>query len=138
MKHIYEQLKDTETPWFCVGKHMEVMYKTGPNFLHNVLLNSKHLYIILPRKLFYPYSSSEDKMITESYEEIVIRPIKNTSGSWHSIDSIIYSFIKKHKEFFILLGILFAILIVLFLFHYMSKYQKCKESKDKCEKKCKF
>jgi mannosyltransferase OCH1-like enzyme len=137
MRELCSKLKK-DVPWFCVGKHLKVMYSTGPNFLYNVLLNTKNPYIILSRKLFYPYSSSEDKMINETTQDIVISPIKNTSGSWHSIDSIIYTFINKNKEIFITIGILSVLLVIIGLIYYIFKYRECKESKDKCEQECKI
>lgn len=137
MREIFENLKNVEIPWFCFGKHLKVMYSTGPNFLFNTLLNTKYPFMVIPRKLFYPYSSSEDKIINENENEIVMYPIKNSSGSWHSYDSRIYAFINKYKSFFILIGILFLILLILFLFYYFFKYRKCKNSKEKCEQKCK-
>ncbi len=136
MKEIYSNL-NTKLPWFCIGKHLKVMYSTGPNFLYKSLLNSTKPYIIIPRKLFYPYSSSEDKMICEDQcKNAVIYPIKNTSGSWHSFDSIISSFIIKYKSLFIIIGILTILFIIIGLIYYIIKYRRCKESKDKCEQMC--
>jgi len=116
-------------PFYYFGKHLKVMYTTGPNFFNNVIINSNYNYIILPRNKFYPYSSSEDKFITNNMNEIVIMPIKNTSGSWHSIDSILYAFIFKNKEFFILFGIFSLLMIIIGLIYYSIKYKKCRESK---------
>ena len=138
MKEIYENLKKTEIPWFCFGKHLKVMYSTGPNFLYNILLNTKYPFIIIPRMLFYPYSSSEDKIINEKEEEIVIYPIKNSSGSWHSIDSYIYSIVNKYKSLFIFIGIMSIILIIFLAIYYFVKLKECKKSKGQCERKCKI
>lgn len=138
MKEIQSKIKDSNIPWFCFGKHLKVMFSTGPNFLYNILLNTIYPYIIFPRKIFYPYSVSEDKLLNENIDQIIIHPIKDTSGSWHSIDSIIYMFINKHRPIFITLGILFILLVITGLIYYIVKYRKCRESKDKCEKLCKI
>lgn len=130
MKEIMNELKRSEEPWYAFGKHMKVMFTTGPNFLHNVLLNTKFPFIVMPRKLFYPYSSSDDEMLNES-SDVVIEPIKETSGSWHSIDSTIYASVNRYKEFFILFGIMFILFIIICMIYYICKYRKCKQSK-KC------
>jgi mannosyltransferase OCH1-like enzyme len=132
MKEIQTKIKDIKIPWFCLGKHLKVMFSTGPNFLYNILLNTKYPYIVLSRKLFYPYSSSEDKMINNE-TEIIMSPIKNTSGSWHSIDSYIYVLVNKNRPIFITLGILFIFLVIIGLIYYIVKYRKCRESKNKCD-----
>ena len=65
-------------------------------------------------------------------------PIENTSGSWHSIDSIIYTHINKNRPLFITLGIIFIFVVIIGLIYYIIKYRKCKKSKDNCEQLCKI
>ena len=130
MKEIMYSLKRAEEPWYAFGKHMKVMFTTGPNFLHNVLLNTKYPFVVIPRKLFYPYSSSDDEMLNKD-GDAVIEPIKDTSGSWHSLDSTLYAFVNYHREFFILFGIVFIFFIVFCMIYYICKYRRCKASK-KC------
>jgi mannosyltransferase OCH1-like enzyme len=131
MKLLYESLKEynDNIPLYCIGKHLKVMFTTGPNFFNNVIINNNLPYVILPRTKFYPYSSSEDKYITDNKDIIVIMPIEDTSGSWHEIDSKIYVFVNKNKVFFIIFGILSILCIIIGLIYYMIKYKKCRESK---------
>lgn len=131
MKLVCDSLKkyNDNIPIYYIGKHLKVMFTTGPNFFNDVIINSDFKYNVLPRTKFYPYSSAEDKFITKKLENIVIMPIKNTSGSWHSLDSICYAYVFKYKSFFIFLGIISLLLIICGLIYYISKYKKCRESK---------
>jgi mannosyltransferase OCH1-like enzyme len=129
MKKIIMHLKD-DLPFYAIGKHLKIHFSTGPNLVDKVI--QKHVdipYSILPRKKFYPYSSSEDKFYTDDMDNIVIMPIKNTSGSWHSLDSKFYAFVNRNKNFFISLGILSIFCIIFGLIYYSIKYKKCRESK---------
>jgi len=56
-------------------------------------------------------------------------PIQHTSGSWHGIDSSFYGLVYKYRAFFILLGIIFLLCIIIGLIYYSIKYKKCRESK---------
>jgi mannosyltransferase OCH1-like enzyme len=138
MKTIQENL-NTELPWFSYGKHLKVLYSTGPMFLNNILLSQiDEPFIILPRKFFNPYSIVKEKLITEEKDlsNIHINYITNETGSWNEIDTHVYNFVSKYNLFFITIGILSIIFIFIFLVYYMTKYQICRESKDKCEKTC--
>lgn len=138
MKVLQENLYNNK-PWYSYGKHLIVLNTTGPLFLNNILLNKiDDPFIILPRKYFNPYSIVQDKLITEDKDKpnIYINYIVNETGSWNEIDTHVYNFISKHNTVFITIGILTILFIFIFLVYYMTKYQICKESKDKCERTC--
>jgi mannosyltransferase OCH1-like enzyme len=141
MKKIQERLLNPKMPFYTFGKHLKVIYSTGPGMLNNLLLNGiKDPFIILPRKYFNPYSIVNDKLIidnTEDIKEMYINTIDNSS-TWNSFDTYIYNFILKHRSVFITIGILTVLLVIIGLIYYIFKYRKCKESKDKCEQECKI
>lgn len=139
MKVVQENLYNNIQPWYSYGKHLIVLNSTGPLFLNNILLNKiDDPFIILPRKYFNPYSIVQDKVITEDKDKsnIYINYIINETGSWNEFDTHVYNFVSKHNTIFITIGILTIIFIFIFLVYYMTKYQLCKESKDRCEKTC--
>lgn len=140
MRTIINNLKNPNIPWFAYGKHLYVMFTTGPNFLNNIVVNSDQPYLILPRSMFYPYSESEDKFITEDKDKIVINAIQGTSGSWHEFDSLIYSFVNTRRSIFVFLGIFFIVLMILALIYYIFKYRKtqkyCSDVKEHCDSIC--
>lgn len=141
MKKMQHKLLNPNKPFFCFGKHLNVMYTTGPAILNELLLNDiKDPYIILPRKYFNPYSIVNDKLIIDNKEdikEIYINTVDNSS-TWNGFDTHIYNFILKYRSIFITLGIIFIFLVIIGLIYYIIKYRKCRESKDKCEELCKI
>jgi mannosyltransferase OCH1-like enzyme len=136
MKEIIDNLKSSSMnlKWWSIGKHLKVMNTTGPLFLTNILLNTNHNFCVLPKSKFNPYSVDED--FNENKKNVVIHTLQGSS--WHSWDSSIYNFVFKNRPIFITLGIIFILFVIIGLIYYISKYRKCKESKDKCEKLCKF
>jgi len=139
MKKIQNRLKNPKLPLYCFGKHLKVIYTTGPAMLNNLLLNEiNDPFIILPRKLFNPYSIVNGKLIVskeEDIKEIYLNTIDDSS-TWNEVDTFIYNFMNKHSSIFIALGIVFILFIIIGLIYYIIKYRKCKKSKDKCDKLC--
>ena len=134
MKKIQENLKK-DIPWFAIGKHLHVLYSTGPLLVNHTLLNDiTEPFAILPRRLFNPYSIVNDDHITDIKESYI--NTVDSSSTWNGYDTSIYNFIAKYRTFFIVLGIVSLILIIFFLIHYISKYKKCRESKESCERSC--
>lgn len=139
MKKVQERILKPKLPVYAFGKHLTIMNTTGPTMLDDVIKNDIDTpYIILPKRLFNPYSIVEDKLIIEEKDvkNIYINTVDNSS-SWNSYDSMLFNFVLKYKGVFISLGILFIILVIVGLIYYLCKYRKCKESKDKCESVCK-
>jgi len=121
---IFKELKKP-LPWWAIGKHLKVIKSTGPLMLHKSLKDTLHIYSVLPKKKFNPYSVTEDFNIYK--EGTVIRTLEG--NSWHSFDSTFYNFVMKYPYFFISLGILLIFMIIFGLIYYISKYKKCRESK---------
>jgi len=133
MKKIQKRIINPKLPWYCIGKHLKVMFTTGPAMLNNS-------YIILPRKLFNPYSIVNGKLIIdkpEDIKEIYINTIDDSS-TWNNFDTSFYNFVLKNRTIFVVLGIIFILTIIIGLIYYIVKYSKCKKSKDNCEKQCKI
>jgi mannosyltransferase OCH1-like enzyme len=127
MKKVQDNLKK-KIPWYAFGKHLKIYYSTGPFMINKTLLNDiKEDFIILPRRKFNSYSIVHDKNITDD-SDISINTITNTS-TWNGIDTHLFNFVSKNKNFFICLGIVSLLLIIFGLIYYISKYKKCRESK---------
>ena len=73
-------------PWFAHGKHMHVMFSTGPMAFHHEIVNSKTAYTVLPRNLFLPRAEGED-----NYMKIL------PGGTWNNIDSFVFNFALQYK-----------------------------------------
>lgn len=121
---IIEELKKP-LPWYAIGKHLKVMISTGPLMVDNYLKNTKYSYIVLPKSRFNPYNANDDLSIKK--ENIVIDALEGKS--WCGFDTKFYNFVMKYSSFFIFIGILFLLLIIIGLVYYIIKYKKCRESK---------
>jgi mannosyltransferase OCH1-like enzyme len=130
MKKVQENLLKP-LPFFAIGKHFKVLYSSGPAKLNQTILNDiDEPFVIVPRKMFNPYSIVNNKNISENKDQMYISTIVSTS-SWNSYDTIAYNFVQRNKTFFIIFGILSILLIIFLLFYYISNYRKCK-----LQKKC--
>jgi mannosyltransferase OCH1-like enzyme len=135
MKIIQDHLKD-EIPSYIMGKYLTVLYSTGPSFVDRILSNEiSDPFVILPRKMFNPYSMAHDKIMNDNIQEMYINTIDNTS-TWLEWDAYLANFIVKYKNSFIVLGIVSLICIIFFLIYYCIKYNNCKKEKSECEKTC--
>lgn len=96
MRKVQDRLLNPKIPFYCIGKHLVVLYTTGPAMLNNLLINDiDDPFIILPRKYFNPYSIVNDKLIIndeKELKEIYINTIDNTS-TWNGYDSYLYNFV---------------------------------------------
>jgi mannosyltransferase OCH1-like enzyme len=141
MKKVQNRLLNPKIPFYSFGRHLNVYHKTGPFMLNNVLINEiNDPFIVLPRKYFNPYSIVHDKLIIQNDEdvkEIYINTVDNSS-TWNSFDTEISNFILKYQSVFITLGIIFILLVIIFLIYYVCKYRNCRKSKEQCEKICKI
>lgn len=90
---VHEKLKE-KLPLFAIGKHLTVMYSTGPLMLTSVFMKNKKLFKLLPVKKFMAYSSNDDMNIIK--ENAVLIPLKGQS--WNGWDSKLYNFANKHKN----------------------------------------
>ena len=94
-------------PWYYLGKHIQVMFSTGPMAFHNCVTTSLTSYAVLPRKLFMPYGTIKENF---EHEKIVLKPL--SGGTWNSIDSFVLNFLLQYKkEIAWILGILILMAI---------------------------
>lgn len=73
-------------PWYYMGKHIEVMFSTGPMAFHDIINHSDVPYVVLPRKLFLPEDDSEPAF-TKALQ----------GGTWNAVDSFTLNFILKYR-----------------------------------------
>lgn len=104
LKHCFEN----HLPWYYFGKHIQVMFSTGPMAFHKVITDSNTMYSVLPRSLFMPFGIAH-KAETIDYN-LYLMPLDG--GTWNSIDSFVLNFLLQYKKeiaWLIGLGILFVI-----------------------------
>lgn len=136
MKDVQNYLKDQKNSFFTnLSKHLTVLYTTGPVMLTEVLYNqTKEPFILLPRKLFNPFSHVQQAYITDDHEltESFIDTL-TWDSSWISLDGHIINFVIKNKNIFAVIGILFILGTIFGVGYYMIKYRKCKKN---CQSIC--
>jgi len=84
-----EHCFDPKLPWYYVGKHIQVMFSTGPMAFHNCITNHNEPYVVLPRKLFMPLKEPETD---QTYLKCL------AGGTWNSIDSFVLNFLLQYKK----------------------------------------
>jgi mannosyltransferase OCH1-like enzyme len=92
-KFVHEKLKE-KTPIYAVGKHLTIMYSTGPSMLTNVIYNHPNLFKLLPTHKFMAYSKNDN--YNKIKKDAVL--IGMNSGSWNGWDSKLFNFLNKHKK----------------------------------------
>ena len=100
-------------PWWCIGKHLKVMYSTGPMGLTHVIKKTTTSYLSLPTKLIMPCSVCDVSYCRSDISYLL--PLEGSS--WISYDTMFLNFWLCHwKEvifvIFILLIAFIALLIV--------------------------
>lgn len=97
----------TKLPWYYVGKHIRVMFSTGPMMFHDIIINSEMPYAVLPRKLFMPVGTTQKDSGTSFSMDLKTYTKPLPGGTWNSIDSFVFNFILEfRKELACLFGIL--------------------------------
>lgn len=69
-------------PCWCVGKHLEVMWSTGPGLVNRVVQASHYPYVVLPRNKINPYSICD----TQYNKKSMITPLEGQS--WVGWDTL--------------------------------------------------
>lgn len=137
MKKIQENLKTRTAKWY-MSKHHIVPYTTGNIMITEFLFEKvKEPFILLPRKLFNPFSIVQQNHILESddnIEEAYIDTLTKDS-SWNGSDSVVFNFIARHRNAFAAFGIVSLFALISGLIYYVFKYKKCKET---CNVGCKI
>jgi len=75
-------------PFYYAGKHIQVMFSTGPMVFHETVVSSDEGFVVLPRKLFLPSNSIEE-------EHAFARAL--VGQSWNAIDSFMLNFLLKYR-----------------------------------------
>lgn len=109
---------EQDLPSWAVGKHMEVMYSTGPAMFNQEVMNYDKIVGFLPRKIFAPVSVMDDADKIDTEESAVIML---PGQSWCQVDSQVYNFFLIHRVKFIILS---GVLSVLFIIMIMRKWWK--------------
>ncbi len=92
-KQIQSSLKHKK-PFFAIGRHMTVMYTTGPIFISKIFEKNKSSFQLLPSEKFMAYSANDDFSVKK--EKAIIMPLNGQS--WNSIDSLLVNLIHKHRS----------------------------------------
>jgi mannosyltransferase OCH1-like enzyme len=116
-RYVWEAMQK-ELPSWVVGKHMEVMFSTGPSMFNQEVMQYNKIIGFLPRKLFAPVSVMDDpeKMDTEE-SAIMMLP----GQSWCQMDSKVYNFFLVHRVKFIALSAVLSVLFIIFAFRKLRR-----------------
>lgn len=105
-------------PWWAVGKHLHVMYSTGPCALSRVVSQNNHAYTALPSRLVTPCSVCN---LTCASDDAYVKPLPGSS--WVGLDGKIYILLFCHwKTLLSLLFIFFVLCVAAKLF--LSRLQR--------------
>lgn len=115
-KQVMLELEKSQRVPYYYGKHVAVMFSTGPGILNRIYSKYKYRYKVksLPWKLFHPYGIKDEKLsLTENKEVFAIHVGK---GSWEDRDSkFLLCWVREWKiVLFIILILLIPLLIYLF------------------------
>lgn len=115
---LFMELEKCQKAPYYWGKHIIIMYTTGPAILNRLFHRYRFRYKLehLPHELFHPYGLNTDIMLLNRPEVYAIHLGK---GSWESDDSkwIIFLY-KEHK---IILFILLALIVPFIISVYVLK-----------------
>jgi mannosyltransferase OCH1-like enzyme len=104
-------------PWWAVGRHLKVIWSTGPGMVNRVVKRGKYSWNMLPSRVVNPQS------ICEIYGECPSIPddnsdalIKSLPGqSWTTWDTSFYGQCYCHMERTIAIGLLIIVLVVMII-----------------------
>jgi mannosyltransferase OCH1-like enzyme len=104
-----EKIKDY--PYYY-GKHISVMFTTGPGILNRIYSRYKYKYKLksLPWKLFHPFGIGDDKLKLRNNKEVFAIHLGN--GSWEQKDSGFFLFCLTEWKMLVLI-LVFLILNIL-------------------------
>jgi inositol phosphorylceramide mannosyltransferase catalytic subunit len=104
-KRIWKRLLHPQLPSWVIGKHLEVMYTTGPAMVSDIVMNYPKSVGFLPRSVFAPVDVSGDY---GKYTGGQAGVIMLQGQSWNSLDSVIFNFVYKHRYRFIVACVFMA------------------------------
>jgi len=99
-------------PWWCIGKHLEVMNSTGPMALNYVVKRQTNcLYAALPQKLVMPCSVCD--MDHCNVADAWVKPLPGSS--WVAYDTLFYNWFLCHWKKVIIFVLVILIIVFLML-----------------------
>jgi mannosyltransferase OCH1-like enzyme len=104
-KHVFIEMQRNKNQPVYYGKHMTVMYTTGPCIVNRMFIKHGHNRGYYPYRLFHPFGITTDIHITDDTD---IYAYHLQQGSWSSFDSKVINFFYREYKF-----LLFIILIKL-------------------------
>ena len=124
---VLNNIKKNNVPWWCIGKHLEVMYSTGPCMITKMYNDTNYKIGIIPSEFLLSCDVCSPKpcISGESFVKVI------EGNSWHQYDSTFFNIlycIPKKTWIFILI-ILFLSLICFILW----KQKKLVECRLKCK-----
>jgi mannosyltransferase OCH1-like enzyme len=111
-KQLMIDMEKNNTYPYYYGKHVIVMFTTGPGILNRVYSKYKYKYKVksLPWKLFHPYGTGDEKLTLNNSD---IYTVHISKGSWQNSDSKFYSFFVREWKI-----IVFILVLFIFLYFY--------------------
>lgn len=93
---------------YYYGKHISVMFTTGPGILNRIYSRYKYKYKVksLPWKLFHPYGIGDDKLKLKDDKNIFA--IHIGKGSWEQKDSGIFLFLFREWKILVFIIVFFV------------------------------
>jgi mannosyltransferase OCH1-like enzyme len=123
-KYCIDELPNNIHNYQYFGKHLHVMYSTGPSFLTNMLNNYGEIYN------FYILTKKEYAGDCNVCNETTCKGGKYFThihgNSWHEIDSSIYNFLLCSQKKILVGIIIVSGILLLFNIKYFKKYYKKK------------
>lgn len=120
-RRVWKRLFNPEIPNWAIGKHLEVMYTTGPAMINDVIMNYPHTIGFLPRTVFAPMDvSGEYGVDVGKTAGVIMLP----GQSWNSVDSTILNFFYINRVKFIVLAVILSIVCVIIIVRWMIKKPK--------------
>lgn len=97
---VIEEMKlERDTKWWKQGKHITVLWSTGPMCLTNAIFKHDKVLGYLPVKLFHAKNANEIPEITKMSDILKEKSVLvNVQGSsWHEFDSKFFNWLNKYK-----------------------------------------
>lgn len=125
-KRVFIELEINKSAPYYYGRHMTIMFTTGPGVLNRVFNKYKTEYKLdyFPHKLFHPYGLTSDVLSTVN-DKPEAYAIHIGKGSWETKDSKFW--ILLYQNYTIILFILIVMLIPSIVYYIFSKKIKNKE-----------
>lgn len=126
MTEVIEKMKQP-LPWFVYGKHMTVMYSTGPAMFTSVIKKYTGIVCVLPETTMnndYDAVKTKDTVFINAY-----------GCSWHGYDSIIIKFVHVHKTICACFGVLLFCTLIFLAILYFKRLRRCNLQLKKCSLK---